>query len=154
MYYCYFYFIVQIIILFLLANSLTNNYYLGEEQPVVVVELNCPIPSPSYTPIVVVVSKFILYLYKCTYWDNVKMADEVWKIREDGYLDLDVNCNSITYHPNLNIVLLLSKSSEVLVIDVNSGLLLQKSFLSGESRWLQTSKWYPFQYLGLNLQQP
>lgn len=64
------------------------------------------------------------------------MADEVWKIREDGYLDLDVNCNSITYHPNLNIVLLLSKSSEVLVIDVNSGLLLQKSFLSGESRWL------------------
>lgn len=64
------------------------------------------------------------------------MADEVWKIREDGYLDLDVNCNSITYHPNLNIVLLLSKSSEVLVIDVNSGLLLQKSFLSGESRWM------------------
>lgn len=153
MYYCYFFYIVQIIILFVLANLFTNNY-LGKEQPVVVVELNCPIPFPSHPIVFVVVSKFILYLYKCTYWDNVKMADEVWKIREDGYLDLDVNCNSITYHPNLNIVLLLSKSSEVLVIDVNSGLLLQKSFLSGESRWLQTPKWYPFQYLGLHLHQP
>ncbi|XP_054283105.1 baculoviral IAP repeat-containing protein 6 [Macrosteles quadrilineatus] len=58
------------------------------------------------------------------------MADEVWKIREDGYLDLEVDCNRITYHPNLNIVLVLSKFSEVLIIDVNSGLLLQRTFLS------------------------
>lgn len=63
------------------------------------------------------------------------MADEVWKIREDGYLDLEVECSSITYHPNLNIVLVLSKTSEVLVIDVNSGLLLQRTVLSGGSRW-------------------
>lgn len=63
------------------------------------------------------------------------MADEVWKIREDGYLDLDVECSSIIYHPNLNIFIVLSKTSEVLVIDVNSGLLLQRTILSGWSRW-------------------
>lgn len=64
------------------------------------------------------------------------MADEVWKIREDGYLDLDVECSSITYHPNLNTILLLSKSHEALVIDVNSGQLLQRSSVSGEPCWL------------------
>lgn len=62
------------------------------------------------------------------------MADEVWNLKEDGYLNLDIDCNSIAYHPNLNVIILLTKSSEVLVIDVNSGLLLQRTFLSGETR--------------------
>ncbi|XP_075222220.1 BIR repeat containing ubiquitin-conjugating enzyme isoform X2 [Lycorma delicatula] len=58
------------------------------------------------------------------------MADEVWKLLEDGFLKLDVKCYSLIYHPNLNIILVLTKSSEVLVIDVNSGVLLQRSSLS------------------------
>ncbi|XP_039282982.1 baculoviral IAP repeat-containing protein 6-like [Nilaparvata lugens] len=58
------------------------------------------------------------------------MADSEWRLEEDGQLKLDVKCNSLIYHPNLNIILVLTKSSEVLVVDVNSGILLQRSLLS------------------------
>lgn len=70
--------------------------------------------------------------------EEVKMADHEWKLSEDGCLNLNVNCSSLTYHPNLNVILVLTKCSEVLVIDVNSGVLLQRSFLSGKTRWLST----------------
>lgn len=62
------------------------------------------------------------------------MADEVWKLLEDGFLKLDVKCYSLIYHPNLNIIVVLTKSSELLVIDVNSGVLLQRSCLSSKTR--------------------
>ena len=63
-----------------------------------------------------------------------KMAgDDPWKLCEDGYLNVDSDTKSIIYHPNLNIILVSTKSSEVNVIDVNSGVILQKSSLSGMS---------------------
>jgi baculoviral IAP repeat-containing protein 6 len=59
--------------------------------------------------------------------------DEPWKICEDGCLNVDNDSKSIIYHPNLNIILVSTKSSEVHVVDVNSGVILQKSSLSGMS---------------------
>lgn len=59
--------------------------------------------------------------------------DDPWKLKEDGYLSVDTECRSIIYHPHLNIILVLTKSSEVNVLDVNSGAILQKSCLSGMS---------------------
>ncbi|PSN56888.1 hypothetical protein C0J52_00682 [Blattella germanica] len=62
-----------------------------------------------------------------------KMADEEpWKLCEDGYLKVDTDSRSIIYHPNLNIILVSTESSEVHVIDVNSGVILQKSSLSAK----------------------
>ncbi|XP_069689782.1 baculoviral IAP repeat-containing protein 6 isoform X2 [Periplaneta americana] len=62
-----------------------------------------------------------------------KMADDdPWKLCEDGYLNTDTESKSIIYHPNLNIILVSTKSSEVHVIDVNSGVILQKSSLSAK----------------------
>jgi hypothetical protein len=63
-----------------------------------------------------------------------KMADEgPWELIEDGYLNIDTDSKTIIYHPNLNIILVSTKSSEVHVVDVNSGVILQKSSLSGMS---------------------
>jgi baculoviral IAP repeat-containing protein 6 len=65
---------------------------------------------------------------------RIKMADDgPWKLCEDGYLNIDTDSKTIIYHPNLNIILVSTKSSEVHVIDVNSGVILQKSSLSGMS---------------------
>lgn len=63
-----------------------------------------------------------------------KMADDdPWKLCEDGCLNVDTDSKSIIYHPNLNIILVSTKTSEVHVVDVNSGVILQKSSLSGMS---------------------
>ncbi|KAG1667328.1 Baculoviral IAP repeat-containing protein 6 [Nymphon striatum] len=54
-----------------------------------------------------------------------------WFYFEDGSLALNDSSESIHYHPNLNIILVITKEPAVKVIDVNSGCLLQKSNLSG-----------------------
>lgn len=59
------------------------------------------------------------------------MADDSWLLREDGYLNIDTSTSSIIYHPNLNVILLSTESGEVHVLDVNSGVILQSSSLSG-----------------------
>jgi baculoviral IAP repeat-containing protein 6 len=59
--------------------------------------------------------------------------DDPWKLCEDGCLNVDTDSKSIIYHPNLNIILVSTKTSEVHVVDVNSGVILQKSSLSGMS---------------------
>jgi baculoviral IAP repeat-containing protein 6 len=62
------------------------------------------------------------------------MADDgPWELIEDGYLNIDTDSKTIIYHPNLNIILVSTKSSEVYVVDVNSGVILQRSSLSGMS---------------------
>lgn len=74
------------------------------------------------------------------FWDLVFVCatmadDETWLLKEDGYLNLDCECKNIIYHPNLNVVLITTGNAQVCVFDVNSGLILQRSFLSG--KWQQ-----------------
>ncbi|XP_076756528.1 BIR repeat containing ubiquitin-conjugating enzyme isoform X2 [Xylocopa sonorina] len=62
-----------------------------------------------------------------------KMADDdPWLLKEDGYLNVDTKCKSIIYHANLNVLLITTGSAQVYVFDVNSGVILQKSSLSGK----------------------
>jgi hypothetical protein len=48
-------------------------------------------------------------------------------LKEDGYLGIQ-NCtdiHKITFHPNLNVILIFTKSN-ILTLDVNSGVVLQR----------------------------
>ncbi|XP_034239276.1 baculoviral IAP repeat-containing protein 6 isoform X4 [Thrips palmi] len=59
------------------------------------------------------------------------MADEEpWILSEDGFLNAAADSKSVICHPNLNVILLVTKSNELIVIDVNSGSILQRSSLS------------------------
>ncbi|XP_032684948.1 baculoviral IAP repeat-containing protein 6 isoform X6 [Odontomachus brunneus] len=63
-----------------------------------------------------------------------KMADDdPWLLKEDGCLNVDTECKSIIYHANLNVLLITTGSTQVYVFDVNSGVILQRSTLSGKS---------------------
>ncbi|KAG8233774.1 hypothetical protein J437_LFUL003845, partial [Ladona fulva] len=57
----------------------------------------------------------------------------LWLLIEDGSLNVETDSRSILYHPNLNIILVITNSSEVHVIDVNSGVILLRSSLSASS---------------------
>lgn len=62
-----------------------------------------------------------------------KMADDdPWLLKEDGCLNVDTECKSIIYHASLNVLLITTGSAQVYVFDVNSGVILQRSSLSGE----------------------
>lgn len=60
------------------------------------------------------------------------MADDYCLLKEDGYLNVETDLKKIVYHPTLNIIIICTKSGNVVVIDVNSGVVLQSSNLSGE----------------------
>lgn len=62
-----------------------------------------------------------------------KMAEDQWLLKEDGYLNADTDLNKIVYHPSLNVILICTKAGIVRVLDVNSGVVLQSSNLSGTS---------------------
>ncbi|XP_071454170.1 dual E2 ubiquitin-conjugating enzyme/E3 ubiquitin-protein ligase BIRC6 [Hetaerina americana] len=65
---------------------------------------------------------------------SIKMAEDVpWLLTEDGSLNVETDSKSILYHPNLNIILVITNSSDVHVIDVNSGVILLRSSLSASS---------------------
>lgn len=57
--------------------------------------------------------------------------DDPWLLKEDGYLNVDAECKSIIYHANLNVLLITTSKAQVYVFDVNSGVILQRSSLSG-----------------------
>lgn len=63
-----------------------------------------------------------------------KMAENPWLLNEDGYLNADTDIKEIIYHPTLNVILICTNSGIVRVLDVNSGVVLQSSYLSGEYR--------------------
>lgn len=70
-----------------------------------------------------------------------KMADDdPWLLKEDGCLNVDTECKSIIYHANLNVLLITTGSAQVYVFDVNSGVILQRSSLSGERAGLSSSR--------------
>ncbi|XP_067212436.1 baculoviral IAP repeat-containing protein 6 isoform X3 [Linepithema humile] len=59
--------------------------------------------------------------------------DDPWLLKEDGCLNVDTECKNIIYHANLNVLLITTGSAQVYVFDVNSGVILQRSSLSGKS---------------------
>lgn len=59
------------------------------------------------------------------------MGDEQW-LKEDGYLNVDTESTHIIYHPHLNVILVFTKTGDVKVIDVNSGVILQSCPLAGK----------------------
>ncbi|XP_044731226.1 baculoviral IAP repeat-containing protein 6 [Chrysoperla carnea] len=61
------------------------------------------------------------------------MAQELWSLKEDGYLNVDLTTKNIVYHPALNIILVITRNGSVHVLDVNSGFILQTSNLSAGS---------------------
>lgn len=60
-----------------------------------------------------------------------KMAEDPFVLKEDGYLNADTDLSKIVYHPSLNVILICTRSGVVHVLDVNSGVVLQSSCLSG-----------------------
>lgn len=63
-----------------------------------------------------------------------KMAEDNWVLNEDGYLNVDTEVKDIIYHPSLNVILICTPSGMVQVLDVNSGVILQSSSLSGSKK--------------------
>ncbi|XP_059612083.1 baculoviral IAP repeat-containing protein 6 [Phlebotomus argentipes] len=61
------------------------------------------------------------------------MGDDQW-LKEDGYLNVDTESTHIIYHPHLNVILVFTKTGEVKVIDVNSGVILQSCSLADSDR--------------------
>ncbi|KAG5886808.1 hypothetical protein JTB14_031450 [Gonioctena quinquepunctata] len=61
------------------------------------------------------------------------MAEEQWILNEDGYLNVDIDVKEILYHPYLNVILISTHSGVVKVLDVNSGVILQSSYLSAQN---------------------
>lgn len=41
--------------------------------------------------------------------------DDPWLLKEDGYLNVDTECKSIIYHPNLNVLLITTGDAQVYV---------------------------------------
>lgn len=72
-------------------------------------------------------------------WSDVynKMAEEPCLLKEDGYLNADTDLKQIVYHPTLNVILICTNSGLVRVLDVNSGLVLQSTSLSGKGKLQQ-----------------
>lgn len=59
------------------------------------------------------------------------VVEDPW-LKEDGYLNVDVATKHIVYHPHLNVILIFTKTGDVKVLDVNSGVILQSCHLSGK----------------------
>lgn len=62
------------------------------------------------------------------------MADDhQWLLKEEGYLNVDTESRRIIYHPNLNVILIFTKQkNEVIVLDVNTGVILQSCVLTSK----------------------
>lgn len=65
-----------------------------------------------------------------------KMADDSCVLKEDGYLNADTDLKRIVYHQSLNVIIICTKSGTVHVIDVNSGVVLHSSNLSGKLQFV------------------
>ncbi|RZB38740.1 baculoviral IAP repeat-containing protein 6 [Asbolus verrucosus] len=73
------------------------------------------------------------------------MAEDPWLLNEDGYLNADTDIKEIIYHPTLNVILICTNSGIVRVLDVNSGVVLQSSYLSAINQNEVTCKYIPGQ---------
>ena len=62
------------------------------------------------------------------------MDSAEWSVVKDGSLYLGEQITALTYHPKLNTILAVTGGPYVRVVDVNSGVTLQKSALSGRRK--------------------
>ncbi|XP_033127778.1 baculoviral IAP repeat-containing protein 6-like isoform X2 [Anneissia japonica] len=60
------------------------------------------------------------------------MAAMDWLILEDGSLSIGEKTRGISYHPKLNTLLVVTEDSSLQVLDVNTGVILQKSTLCAD----------------------
>ncbi|XP_071961824.1 dual E2 ubiquitin-conjugating enzyme/E3 ubiquitin-protein ligase BIRC6-like isoform X2 [Antedon mediterranea] len=60
------------------------------------------------------------------------MAAMDWRIIEDGSLSIGEKTRGISYHPKLNTLLVVTEDSSLQVLDVNTGVILQKSTLCAD----------------------
>jgi hypothetical protein len=56
--------------------------------------------------------------------------DDLWFFSEDGCISIGQLSKSVTYHPNLNTIIITTDEPAVRVLDVTSGSVLQTSSLS------------------------
>ena len=63
---------------------------------------------------------------------SMAATDRQWYVTEDGCLSVGENVTSVTYHSSLNSILLTTNEPSLKILDATSGVLLQKSNLSGE----------------------
>lgn len=57
--------------------------------------------------------------------------DNFWKLEEQNTFATGVQSTKILYHSNLNILLIVTKNGEIVVVDVTTGAELHKSLLTG-----------------------
>ncbi|CAK1549545.1 unnamed protein product [Leptosia nina] len=62
------------------------------------------------------------------------MGDDSLILREDGYVRMTFPITSLTYHSNLNVILVKTDHGGVHVLDVNSGVILQSSCLAADGK--------------------
>ncbi|KAK5648597.1 hypothetical protein RI129_003489 [Pyrocoelia pectoralis] len=74
-----------------------------------------------------------------------KMAEDPFVLKEDGYLNAATEIKKIVYHPSLNVILICINSGIVRVLDVNSGVVLQASYLSTQDACEITCLYIPGQ---------
>ncbi|KAF5297110.1 hypothetical protein FQA39_LY02690 [Lamprigera yunnana] len=74
-----------------------------------------------------------------------KMAEDPFLLKEDGYLNAATEIKKIIYHPSLNVILICINSGIVRVLDVNSGVVLQASYLSSQNANDITCRYIPGQ---------
>ncbi|KAK4884383.1 hypothetical protein RN001_000654 [Aquatica leii] len=73
------------------------------------------------------------------------MAEDPFLLKEDGYLNAATEIKKIIYHPSLNVILICINSGIVRVLDVNSGVVLQASYLSSYNQDDITCRYIPGQ---------
>lgn len=59
-------------------------------------------------------------------------TDKQWFVGEDGCLSVGETVTGVTYHSSLNSIILTTKEPSLKILDATSGIVLQKSDLSGK----------------------
>ncbi len=63
-----------------------------------------------------------------------------WRLDEENAFFTGVQCSKILYDTNLNVIIIISTSNEIVVVDVTSGAELHRSRLSGDPYFILPTK--------------
>ncbi|XP_055907013.1 baculoviral IAP repeat-containing protein 6 isoform X1 [Eupeodes corollae] len=73
------------------------------------------------------------------------MAGDQRILKQDGCLNIATESCNITYHPNLNVIIVFDTKNQVKILDVHSGVILQAYTLSGDISGNVCGKYMPLQ---------
>lgn len=62
-----------------------------------------------------------------------EMAADPFLLNEDGTLNTNTDVKEIIYHPSLNVIIICTNFGVVRILDVNSGVILQSTNLTGKT---------------------